>query len=216
MVRLSCRTRSRRHQLPSRRAYRGAIGTVIALFVAWVIIINVHATIVVSPVRPWFVGAMVLLGGIAGARISSTIGAVQAAIKRRTNRARSIRVMFAACGFAWGMIVGATAGHRIAEVALFWRSPAPITAAVFPIRSVGSTRGTPHLSIGSQGENDPIRISKRDYDVLSAAAPLRRPWRYCIRLKRQANTKAVRIWLPSARRSGSQTVFSCPAYARWL
>jgi hypothetical protein len=205
----------RRSPLPTRSAYRTAILTALAIVIAWIAILNRTDTIIVSPINPWFVATIVLLCGLAGRRIGATIGAVQAAVSRRPTRRRTIRFLFAATGLAWGMIIGTTVADRLVETLLFWRSPSPIVPTVFPVRSVRLQRGNFYLSVGSEGRTDRIPISKRDYDVLAAATPLGRPWRYCIRLQRQANHDAVRIWLPGARRSGPQTVLPCPAAAQW-
>ena len=205
-------------RLPSRKAYRGATGCAAAVFVAWIVAINVGATIVVSPISGWFVGAVALLAGMAGLRIGLTVGTVEAATARHRvkSRPRMTRVLLAALGFVCGTVFGNTLAYRLVDAALFWRSDAPIVAVAFPVRSVGSAKGSPYLSIGSEGESDAIWISTRDHDILAAAAPLRRPWRYCVALRRQANYEAVRIWKPAhARRSGPQTVFACPADARW-
>ena len=206
-----------RHILSSQRAYRAAVGFSAAALVAWVITINATSTIVVSPINALFVTAITLLGGMTGIRIGIVIGAVDGAVGRHgaNARPRAIRYLIATIGFVFGVMVGTTVACRTVDVALFWQSNAPIVTTTFPIHAVGLARATPILSIGSEGERDDIRISKRDYDVLNAAAPLRRPWRYCIALKRQATYDAVRVWRPSARRSGPQTVFPCPSHARW-
>jgi MFS family permease len=186
--------------------------------VAWIVAINATSTIIVSPINPWFIRAITVLGGLAGLKIGVTIGMVEAAATRHREKARprATRVMFAALGFFCGAIVGNTVAYLLADVALFWRSDAPVKEVAFPVRSVGSAKGSPYLSIGSEGESDAIGISNRDHDVLTASAPLRRPWRYCVSLRRQANYEAVRLWFPArARRSGPQTVFACPAYAQW-
>ena len=204
--------------LPSRRAYRAAIGISVAAFLGWIVTINAASTIVVSPINIWFVTAISFLGGMAGLRIGIVIGVVEAAVDRHKAKARPwvVRSLMATIGLVFGMIVGATVAYRMVDVALFWQSDEPVVATIFPIHAVGQARATPFLSIGSEGERDDIRISKRDYDVLMTAAPLRRPWRYCITLKRQANYDAVRVWRPRSRRSGPQTVFPCPSYAqRW-
>jgi hypothetical protein len=203
--------------LPSRRIYRAAVASAVAVVVGWIITINATSTIIVSSINPWFVTAVTLLGGMAGLRTGIIIGAVEAAIGRHRDdsRPRATLYVTAAVGLVCGVVVGATASYRIVDVALFWRSDEPIITATFPIQSVGLATATPILSIGSEGETDGIRISKRDYDVLNSVAPLRRPWRYCIALKRQANYEAVRIWRPSSRLSGPQTVFPCPRYAQW-
>ncbi len=180
--------------------------------------INATSTIIVSPINPWFVAAITMLGGVAGLRVGVTIGAVEAAMGRHKikTRARTTRMMFGAFGFLCGAVGGNTVAYLLVDTVLFWRSREPVTAVAFPVRSVGSAKGSPFLSIGSEGESDRIWISTRDYDVLAAAAPLRRPWRYCVSLRRQANYEAVRVWIPArARRSGPQTVFACPAYAQW-
>jgi hypothetical protein len=216
-VALSYQTRAPRRVLPTRPAYRAAIGVSVAAFLGWVVTINATSTIVVSPINIWFVNAISLIGGMAGLRTSIVIGVVEGAVGRHKAKARPwvIRCLMATIGFVFGMIVGATVAYRMVDVALFWRSDEPVVAAIFPIHAVGLARATPFLSIGSEGERDDIRISKRDYDVLTTVAPLRRPWRYCIALKRQANYEAVRVWRPRSRRSGPQTVFPCPSYAQW-
>ena len=188
------------------------------IFLAWVVAINAMSTIVVSAVNPWFIGAIIGLGGIAGFRIGVTIGAVEVAKSRhkKTLGPRAARILFAAAGCAFGVVVGNTAAYRLADVILFWRSGEPIVTVAFPIRSVRMTKSSPRLSIGSEGEYDGIGISMRDYDILSAVTPFRRPWQYCVSLKRQASHEAVRIWKPTqVRRSGPQTVFPCPTYAQW-
>lgn len=206
-----------RRALPSRRAYRAAIGISAGAFVGWIITLNAISTIVVSPINPWFVAAITLLGGMAGLRVGLTIGAVEAAVGRHKAKARPwvVRSLMATIGLVFGMIVSATVAYRMVDVALFWRSDEPVVTTIFPIHAVGLAKATPFLSIGSEGDRDDIRISKRDYDVLKTVAPLRRPWRYCIALKRQANYEAVRVWRPRSRRSGPQTVFPCPSYAQW-
>jgi hypothetical protein len=179
--------------------------------------INAASTIVVSPINIWFVTAISLLGGMAGLRVGLTIGAVEAAVGRHKAKARPwvARSLMTTIGLVFGMIVGATVAYRMVDVALFWRSDDPIVATTFPIHAVGLAKATPFLSIGSEGERDDIRISQRDYDVLTAATPISRPWSYCITLKRQANDDAVRVWRPRSRRSGPQTIFPCPSYAQW-
>lgn len=154
---------------------------------------------------------------MAGLRAGIVIGAVEAAIDRhrKNSRPRRIRGIFAIVGFTCGIIAGASFAYPVIETALFWRSAEPVILVPFPVHSVRLARSTPVLSIGSEGANDSITISKRDYDVLIAAVPLRRPWRYCIALRRQATYDAVRIWRPTARRFGPQTVFPCPRYAQW-
>ncbi len=203
--------------LPSRRAYRAAIRISVAAFLGWIVTINAASTIVVSPINIWFVTAISLLGGMAGLRVGFTIGAVEAAVGRHKAKARPwvVRSLMAIIGLVFGMIVGATVAHRMVDIALFWQSDEPIVPTTFPVHAVGLAKAAPFLSIGSEGERDDIGISKRDYDVLKTAAPLRRPWRYCITLKRQANYAAVRVWRPRSRRSGPQTVFPCPSYAQW-
>lgn len=214
---LSFQTRVAHRILPSRRAYRAAVVISVAAFLGWIVTINAASTIVVSPINIWFVTAITLLGGMAGLRVGLTIGAVEAAVGRHKAKARPwvVRSLMATIGLVFGMIVGATVAYRMVDVALFWRSDEPVVATIFPIHAVGLARATAFLSIGSEGERDDIRISKRDYDVLTAATPLRRPWRYCITLKRQANYDAVRVWRPRSRRSGPRTVFPCPSYAQW-
>ncbi len=208
----------RARRLPSRRAYRGAIGVTATVFVAWVVTINVTSTIIVSTINPLFVVAVVTLGGMVGLRIGVTIGAVEAAIGRHKIKTRpcTTRMIYGAFGFFCGAIVGNTVAYLLLDTVLFWRSREPVVAVAFPVRSVGLAKGSPLLGIGSEGQYDQIWISTRDYDVLTAAGRLRRPWPYCVSLKRQASYEAVRVWIPArARRSGPQTVFACPAYARW-
>ena len=214
---LSSQLRVSRRTLPSRRAYRTAIGISVAVFLGWVITINATSTIVVSPINIWFVTAITLLGGMAGFLIGKVIGVVEGAVGCHRAKARPwvVRYLMAALGFALGMIVGATVAYRMVEIVLFWQSDEPVVPTTFPIHAVGLAKATPILSIGSKGELDDIRISERDYEVLAADGPLRRPWRYCITLKRQANYEAVRVWRPGSRRSGPQTVFPCPPYAQW-
>ena len=210
-ARVSCRT------LPSRRAYRAAVGTSVAAFVGWIITRSATSTIVVSFIDPWFVAAITLLGGMAGLRIGITTGAVEAAIgrRRKNSRPRVARYIMAEVGLFCGVIVGATVAYRLVDMILFWGSDAPSVTVVFPVHSVGLAKATPILSIGSEGEHDAITISRRDYDVLNSVAPLRRPWRYCIALRRQATFEAVRVWLPRSHRFGPQSVFPCPSYAQW-
>ncbi len=216
-VAVSFKIRASHRTLPSRRACRAAVGISVTAFLGWVVTINATSTIVVSPINIWFVTAISLLGGMAGLRTGIVIGVVEGSVGRHKAKARPwvVRCLIATIGFVLGVIVGATVAYRMVDVALFWRSDEPVVTTAFPIHAVGLTKATPVLSIGSEGERDDIRISKRDYDVLKTAAPLRRPWRYCITLKRQANYEAVRVWRPRSSRSGPQTVFPCPTYAQW-
>ncbi len=214
---LSYQTRAPRRVLPTRQAYRAAIGVSVAAFLGWVVTINATSTIVVSPINIWFVTAISLLGGMAGLRTGIVIGVVEGAVGHHKAKARPwvVRCLMATIGFVFGVIVGATVAYRMVDVALFWRSDEPVVTTIFPIHAVDLAKATPFLSIGSEGERDDIRISKRDYHVLTNVVPLRRPWRYCIALKRQASYEAVRVWRPRSRRSGPQTVFPCPSYVQW-
>ena len=197
----------------------------VALWIAglsflWCVIdINIAKTMLVTPLVISWAGFIV--GMIVGIWVGYAVGDAEEFKINRYNRVPSRRatiILFCLLGLIWGGIVGNQALWRVANTVLFWGSDAPVTIASFPIREVSVPRGGPVVSIGSAGEHDALPISKGDLQLLRGADRLRRPWRYCLSLRRQEQGSAVRVWLPRRPRltSNTLTVMRCPTNVQWI
>lgn len=123
-----------------------------------------------------------------------------------------------AVGLLFGGLIAEQAMWRVANVYQFWNSKAPIVATAFPIRSVRHRGSGSQVSIGSDGQRDVLPISKRDYEMTKGLDVTRPPWQFCLRLLRQEEGQAVRIWRPSRPRLSftGTTIIRCPEQVRGI
>jgi len=189
-------------------------------FVWFVLDLNLANTILVTPVSNVVWWSVTIIGSVAGLQIGYMIadGEVMKPLTHGRTRKRASLIALCAIGLLFGAAVGIRIMWRITNVVCFWGSTAPVTVEAFPIRSVSVPRGAPVVSIGSEGEQDSLPISKRDLKLLRGVRRLQRPWTYCLNLSRQEQGDAVRVWLPRRPRMSSEkiTVIHCPTNVQWI
>ncbi|MBB5727821.1 hypothetical protein [Sphingomonas prati] len=177
-------------------------------------------TILVTPISPfvWWIGT--LGGAAAGTRVGYQFGIRQPLLRadREPVSWRAQVILFVALTMPFGAFIGNRAVWRESSILLFWNSAAPISTLRFPIREVRQTRAGAVVSIGSAGEQALFSITPKDMLLLEGSRFLHRPWKHCLRLRRQVEGDAVRVWLsPHARQTTpGRTIVPCPADVAWI
>jgi hypothetical protein len=200
-------------------SFKSALVTA-GLAFGWLVFdLNFGRTFLVTPINAGLWWTMSLVGIVVGGWVGLTVANRELRKPAMmTGRTRRIFVVttYLTVGVVFGTLIANRARWRIANTYQFWNSSAPIASTAFPIRSVRMGRGGPMVSIGSQGQEDWVPVSKEDLELLGGMRTMHRPWEFCLNLRRQEKGGAVRVWRPETPRLTSKdtTVIRCPKPVR--
>lgn len=200
--------------------FRIALGTIVLAFAWWIVDLNAASTLLVTPVNSTLHWSVWLTGAAIGAWACLTVfnHLISRKLTAPDKRVRNTIWVGSAVGLLFGGLIAEQAMWRAANIFQFWNSKTPIVTTAFPIRSVRHRGSGSQVSIGSNGQRDILPISRRDSEMMKGWDVTHPPWQFCLRLRRQAEGQAVRIWRPSRPRLGfsGTTIIPCPAQLRGI
>jgi hypothetical protein len=182
------------------------------LFVVWVMEAIVFRTVLITPLPQKLLWTVWLLFGALGAWlgfVTTPAGYVSAG---RYGRMRAVLVTsfsVLAVGSV-GAVLADTLTRRVANVALFWNSAAPIETIAFPITSVNRGRHGPAVYVAPVGLRRSVSVSHADIALLDSAGN-EGAHAFCIPLSHQKEGDAERVWIPKQVRGTPPPQGSCRA-----
>ncbi|MDX6807667.1 hypothetical protein [Terrihabitans rhizophilus] len=178
-------------------------------FVVWVVEAIVFRTVLITPLPQELLWTVWLLFGAMGAWLGSLMARgdfyVSAGLVGRMRAALATTIVVLALG-SFSAFLADTLTRRVANVALFWNSHAPITVTAFPITSEYRGRNGRTLSVGLHRS---VSVSHADIALLDSAGK-EGAHAFCIPLRHQKQGDAERVWFPKHVRPNSPATMIMP------
>jgi hypothetical protein len=196
---------------PLPRSHVIALWLYVAMFLVFLFDVGAARTRLITSIDRTFLIAMMGLGAVVGAGLGWIFYAALRARQRAGLKVENAGLGGFAAMLSLGLLYAGFFNHaawRIAETYSFWGSTATISRAAFPIVSYRKGKSELYANLG--GLAGEVPVSRIDYALLETAGTLRRPWSHCLRIARQEQGGAARIFKPAKPWRTQQTILPCP------